>query len=165
MKKLSALIALALFAAPVAYAQDGLSCATSIVIPGGTQTYSTNTTTNGATIYNNYGPLASPSNDAMYTFTTGATAPGAGGTIRLDSADFSAATYLLDSCPAGLGGPTPIGVNATVGGQITLPALLANHQYYVAITGTAAGGAGAQGTVGWTISPPYPVELQSFEID
>jgi hypothetical protein len=165
MKKLSALIALALFAAPVAYAQDGLSCATAIVISGGTQTFSTNTATNGATIYNNYGPLASPSNDAMYTFTTGATAPAPGGTIVLNSADFSAATYLLDSCPAGLGGPTPIGVNATVGGQITLPALLANHQYYVAITGTAAGGAGAQGTAGWTINPPYPVELQSFEIN
>ena len=164
MKKLSALIALALFAAPVAYAQDGLSCATAIVIPGGTQSYDSDTTA-GADIYNNYGPLASPSGDLMYTFTTGATAPAAGGSIVLNSANYSAATYLLDSCPAGLSGPTPIGVNATVGGQITLPALLASHQYYLAITGTAAGGAGAEGTSNVTINPPYPVELQSFEID
>jgi hypothetical protein len=163
MKKLSALIALALFA-PVVYAQDGLSCATAIVIDGGTQSFDSDTTA-GADIYNNYGPLASPSGDLMYTFTTGATAPDPGGSIVLNSANYSAATYLLDSCPAGLSGPTPIGVNATVGGQITLPALLANHQYYVAITGTAAGGAGAEGTSNWTINPPYPVELQSFEID
>jgi hypothetical protein len=162
MKKLSALIALSLLAAPVAYAQDGSSCANAISIPGGGFTTDTDTT-GGSNWVGNYGPLASPSNDVVYTFTSGDTAPT--GNIVANSASYSFALYLLNSCAAN-SGATPIGATATVGGTIALTGITAaNTQYWLAVTVTAAGGSTANGTANWTINPTYPVSLQSFEIN
>jgi len=160
MKKLSALIVLALFASPAAFAQ-GNSCATAIPLTA-PSTVNTDTTT-GTGWINNYGPLGSPSNDIVYTFTTGATAPT--GTLTPTAASYSFALYLLDSCAAGAG-PTPIGSTATIGTPINVSvASIPNHQYFVAVTGTAAGGPTANGTLTWDTTPTLPVSLQSFEID
>lgn len=159
MKKLSVLMALSLFAVPVAYAQDGLSCAGAIPLTPGVITVDT---TAGAPWINNFGPLVSPSNDIVYTFTTG-DAP-ATGTITATAANYSWAIYLLNSCTAGAG-PTPIAATTVIGTPMSLAATLPNTQYWVAVTGTAAGGPGANGSVTIDVTPTLPVTLQSFEID
>ena len=161
MKKLSALIALSLFAASAAYAQDGSSCAAAI--PMSVNPSLTVDTTGGTGWINNYGPLGSPSNDIVYTFTTGAA--GATGSITPTASSYRFAIYLLSSCQAGAG-PTPIGATATIGTGIALSGITSpSTQYWVAVTGTAAGGAGANGTVTLDIEPTLPVTLESFQID
>jgi len=159
MKKLSALIALALLA-PMAYAQDGSSCANAItLVPNDALVVDTS----GATGWiNTYGPLVSPSNDIVYTFTTGAQAPT--GSITPTASGYSFAVYLLNSCAAGAG-PTPIGSSATLNSAIQLSSLNPTTQYWVAVTGTAAGGPGANGSVTLNVQPTLPVTLQSFEIN
>ncbi len=162
MKKLSALMALALCVAPAAYAQDGASCATAYPLTVADDGIVVDTT-GGTGWINNYGPLVSPSNDVVYTFTTGAEA--ATGTITPTAASYSFALYLLNSCNAGAG-PTPIGATGTVGTGIALTGITApSTQYWLAVTGTAAGGPGANGTVTIGITPTLPVTLQSFEIN
>ena len=160
MKKLSALIALSLCSVTVAHAQ-GTSCATAIPM---TAPSTVNVDTTGGTGWiNNYGPLVSPSNDIVYTFTSGGTAPD--GTITPTASNYAFAVYLLSSCAAGAG-PTPIGATATVGTGIALTGItVASTQYYVAVTGTAAGGPGANGTVTLDVTPTLPVTLESFEIN
>jgi len=120
-------------------------------------------TTTGTGWINNYGPLVSPSNDIVYTFTTGATGPT--GSIVAVASNYAFAVYILGSCTAGAG-PTPIGATSTLNSPITLAGITqANTQYWVAVTGTAAGGAGANGTVTLDLEPPFPVTLQTFQID
>ncbi|MEP7043608.1 MAG: hypothetical protein ABI843_11135 [Dokdonella sp.] len=164
MKKLSALIALSLFAASSAYAQDGGSCGGAIPLsapaPGTIVNVDTST---GTGWINNYGPLVSPSNDIVYTFTTGAAA--ATGSITPTASSYAFAIYVLGSCTPGAG-PTPIGATSTLNTAIALSGITAaNTQYWVAVTGTAAGGAGANGTVTLSVDPTLPVTLQGFQID
>ena len=161
MKKLSALIALALFAAPVAYAAPGGSCAEAIPLtPNNALVVDT---TGGTNWIANYGPLGSPSNDIVYTFTTGAAA--ATGSITATASNYAFAVYVLGSCTAGAG-PTPIGATGTLNAPIQLAPITApTTQYWVAVNGTAAGGAGANGTVTLNVQPTLPVTLESFEID
>jgi hypothetical protein len=120
-------------------------------------------TTTGTGWINNYGPLGSPSNDVVYTFTSGAAAPT--GTITPTASSYAFAVYLLNSCSAGAG-PTPIGATATLNTGIALTGITAaSTQYWVAVTGTAAGGPGANGTVTLDVVPTLPVTLESFSID
>jgi len=161
MKKLSALIALSLFATSAAYAQDGGSCAGAIPLQPNTA-LSVNTST-GTGWINNYGPLVSPSNDIVYTFTTGAAA--ATGSITATASTYSFAVYVLNGCAAGAG-PTPIGSTGTLNSTIQLaPITQPNTQYWVAVTGTAAGGSTANGSVTLDVEATLPVALQSFSID
>jgi hypothetical protein len=164
MKKLSALIALSLFAASSAYAQDGSSCAAAITLAAPTPGTVVNVdTSTGSGWINNYGPLVSPSNDIVYTFTTGAAA--ATGQISATASSYSFAIYVLNSCTAGAG-PTPVGATSTLNSPIALSTITQpNTQYWVAVTGTAAGGAGANGTVTLDVEPTLPVTLQGFQID
>lgn len=160
MKKLSALIALSLFSVTLAHAQ-GTSCATAIQMTA-PSTVNVDTTT-GTGWINNYGPLGSPSNDIVYTFTSGAAPPT--GTITPTASNYAFAVYLLNSCSAGAG-PTPIGATATLNTGIALTGITAaSTQYWVAVTGTAAGGPGANGTVTLDVVPTLPVTLESFSID
>jgi hypothetical protein len=162
MKKLSALIALCLFAAPMAYAQNGgTSCATATTI--GTGQYDADTTA-APNWMGSFGPLVSPSNDVVYTFV----APADPSTVSFtpSASNYAFALYLIPSCASGAE-PTPIGATATLNtpinsGNISTP-LVAGSTYFLAVTGTAAGGAGANGTT--TINAVTPVMLQSFEID
>lgn len=163
MKKLSALIALSLLGSTAAYAAPGGSCAEAIPMQA-PSTIAVDTT-GGTGWINTYGPLVSPSNDIVYTFTTGDTGPT--GTITPSAANYPFAVYLLSTCSAGAG-PTPIATTGTSGQAINLgnvAGINPNSQYYVAVTGTAAGGAGANGAVTLTITPTLPVTLQNFEID
>ena len=164
MKKLSALIAMSLFAASAAYAQDGGSCAGAITMSApAPATILTVDTTGGTGWINTYGPLVSPSNDIVYTFTT--PAAGATGSITPTASNYPFAIYLLSSCTAGAG-PTPIGATATINSGINVASLTSpSTQYWVAITGTAAGGPGANGSVTLDLEPTLPVTLESFQID
>lgn len=159
MKRLYALAALILAATPIAHAQDGSSCAAAIPLNVGTVNVDTSTATGWI---NNYGPLVSPSNDVVYTFTT--TPVGFSGSITATASNYAFALYVLSSCTAGAG-PTPIGATSTLNSPIELaPIVQPSTQYWVAVTGTAAGGAGANGTVTLDIFAT-PVTLQSFQID
>jgi hypothetical protein len=159
---LSALaMATALGIAPAVHAQDGASCAMAYPMSSAPSTYPVDTTT-GTNWINNYGPLVSASNDVLYTFTWGD--EGKIGWITVTAANYPFALYVLDSCNAGAG-PVPIGATGTVGTMIDLAPITSPHtQYWVAVTGTAAGGAGANGTATIEIFT-VPVELQYFEIE
>jgi hypothetical protein len=165
MRNLSGLTALALATAlgiaPAVRAQDGASCAMAYPMSSAPSTYPVDTTT-GTNWINNYGPLVSASNDVLYTFTWGD--EGKIGWITVTAANYPFALYVLDSCNAGAG-PVPIGATATVGTMIDLAPITSPHtQYWVAVTGTAAGGAGANGTATIEIFT-VPVELQYFDIE
>lgn len=162
MKKLTALIALSLMAAPiVSFAQDGTSCATPIVAPFATPI---NTDTTGMpNSIGSFGPLPSPSNDAIYTFTfpTGGTQ---GGQATVTASSYSMAIYLLTSCTNGAS-PAPIADWVGTGaGGFTMPALTEGTAYYIVISGDPTGGPGANGTSTWELDN-LPVTLQNFQID
>jgi len=160
VKKIIA-VAFALCVAPLAYAQDGASCATAYSLAPGTVNVDTTTATGWI---NNFGPLVSPANDVAYTFTTGSDLPT--GTITPSAGSFLFGIYLLNSCNAGAG-PTPIATSSSNGEVIDLaavPGISPNTQYWVVVTGVPAGGPGANGTVTLEITPTLPVTLQSFEI-
>jgi hypothetical protein len=162
MKKLSALVALSLcaMATSSAYAQ---TCASAVPIASdSTYTSVTTASTNWMT---SFGPLVSPSNDNLYTFTAGAQPLG---TITANSSDYQFAMYLLSACADSGTEGSPIRATGTVGGVIDLstgsPAIAAGTQYYLAVTGAASGGPTANGTVNFTTTT-LPVTLQSFEVN
>lgn len=163
MKKLTALIAaLAIGGFAVsAQAVEGGSCAESVLLtPGGTFSADTTTTTNWI---GGYGPASSPSNDYMFTFTTGTTAP-TGSIVPTAGFQFFA-MYLLNACSAGTDNGV-IGATGTVGTGISLAGITApSTPYWLAITGAAAGGPAANGVVTFTTPDPLPVTLQEFQIN
>jgi hypothetical protein len=146
-------------------AQDGSSCAEAIpFLPAGSgignereYTSDTTTATNWMT---SFGPLVSPSNDRVYTFLAG---PQPLGTLTPLSSNYAFAIYLLTSCNESGTEPVPIGATATLGTPISLAIAVPGTTYYVAVTGTAAGGPGANGTLMFSAS--FPVELLQFEVD
>ena len=162
MKKLSALIALSLFAAPAVYAAPGGSCAESIPLSSGA---TVNADTTGATNWmTSFGPLVSPSNDLSYTFTASNPAPT--GSITPTASSYSFAMYLIPSCSDTGTEATPIAATATVGAGMSLAGITAaSTPYWVVVTGTAAGGPGANGTLTFTTPDPLPVTLQEFQIN
>jgi len=115
-----------------------------------------------------FGPLASPSNDMLYTFIAG---PQPLGTITPTASNYLFAMYLIPSCSDGGSEVPPIRATATVGSAITLsdppppgqPSIMEGARYYLAVTGTAAGGATANGTVAF--QTPFPVTLLTFTVD
>lgn len=160
MKKLSALIGMFLCTIPTIHAQDGSSCANAIpLLAQATYDVDTTSATNWMTVF---GPLASPSNDIAYKFTA-PTNPTGGFTPV--AANYPFAMYLIPACSDAGAEPAPIGATATIGSPIYLAGVvMPGTEYYLAVTGTAAGGAGANGMMSFT-TPVVPVTLQSFEID
>lgn len=159
MKKLAALIALGLVAAPVAYAQDGQSCAGAIPLsPNETVVADTTTSTDWIA---SYGPLNSAgSPDLMYTFTANGSPTG---DIIPTATTFPFGLYLLNGCAAGLA-PNPIATTSTLNQGLHLAGLVTNGtQYWVAVTGQAF--TTNSGQLTFTTPDPLPVTLQSFEIN
>ena len=159
MKKLSALVALSLCAAATspAYAQ---TCGAAVTIASDSSYVSDTTgTTNWMT---SFGPLVSPSNDMLYTFVAGAQPLG---TITPTASSYQFAMYLIPSCADSGTEPSPIKATSTVGTAIDLSSgITAGSTYFLAVTGIAAGGAGANGTVNFDTTT-LPVTLQSFEVN
>lgn len=161
-KRPAILMALSLGAASPAYAQDGSSCANAITMF--LNVSYTADTTQATNWMSSFGPLVSPSQDLVYTFVVGPSITVAD-MIFPQSADYSFAMYLIPSCNESGTEPVPIGATATIGRPIDLFGVVSDGlQYYVAVTGIAAGGAGANGTLTFIV-PFVPVTLQSFEID
>jgi len=155
------LTAICLCAAFEAHAQDGSSCTQAIPLSS-MQTYNVDTST-ASNWMTTFGPLVSPSNDLAYTFTLNA---GTNGFIRPTASSYAFAMYVIADCnPAGAQS-APVLATATINTAMTLTeaTLTAGHQYYLAVTGTAAGGPGANGTLTFDVFAT-PVTLQSFEID
>jgi hypothetical protein len=125
----------------------GTSCATATVLGGGA-TYAADTTS-ALNWMSSFGPVQSPSDDVVYVFVAG---PDVAGSITPTSARYDFAMYLIPSCAESGVEPTPIGATATVGRGIDLQAsgVISGHTYYLAVTGTSSGGAGANGTVNFT---------------
>lgn len=147
------------FVAPQALAAPaGASCATAIHLSSNSSYVSdTRTTTNWMNIF---GPLISPANDQLYTFTAG---PPPLGTITPTAASYNFAMYLIPSCDDGGTEPPPIRATATVGSAIDLNSLTQGAVYYLAVTGAAAYGSTAVGTV--TFESFFPVMLQTFTVE
>ena len=125
----------------------GTSCATATVLGGGT-TYAADTRAapNWMTLF---GPLISSSNDVVYTFVAG---PEVEGSIIPTGSNYAFAMYLIPSCTDLGSEPQPIGATATVGRGIDLVAsgVISGNTYFIAVTGSAPGGAGANGTLNFT---------------
>jgi hypothetical protein len=140
-------------------AAAGASCAAAIqLVHDSSYTSDTTTTTNWMT---SFGPLVSPANDQLYVFTAG---PQPRGTITPMSTSYQFAMYLIDSCADSGTEPAPIKATATVGVPLDLSnGITTGAVYYLAVTGIAAGGAGANGTVNFFRD--LPVTLQSFTVD
>jgi hypothetical protein len=140
-------------------APAGASCAAAITLASNSSYVSDTTiTTNWMT---SFGPLVSPANDQLYTFTAGAQPLG---TITPTAASYAFAMYLIPSCSDSGTEPAPIKATATVGLPIDLGSgITQGAQYYLAVTGIAAGGAGANGTVNF--DGFWPVTLQTFTVD
>lgn len=140
-------------------AATGISCASAITLfSNSTYTSDTTTTTNWMT---SFGPLVSPANDELYTFTAG---PPPMFPIVPTAASYAFAMYLIPSCSDSGTEPSPIEATATVGTGLNLDGLPQGTAYYIAVTGIAAGGAGANGTVTFSTGP-LPVELRDFTVD
>jgi hypothetical protein len=168
MKKLSAaLLVVSMLGTSSAYAQ---TCA------GATEIFSNQTVnadTSGATNWmSSFGPVVSPSNDVVYKFTAHM-GQGPLGLITPTASSYQFALYLIPSCNEVPGGqtsvsePAPIGNTATVGTGINvgnIAQVTDGNTYFLAVTGTAAGGAGANGTVTFTTGT-LPVTLQGFSVE
>jgi hypothetical protein len=156
MKKLSAFIALSLLATSSAYAQ---TCATATPIYSN-QTYNSDTTatTNWLT---SFGPVVSPSNDALYTFTAGAQPLDP---IVPTASNYAFAMYLIPSCSDSGTEPVPVASSATLNTGVSLAGANAGSTYFLAVTGTAAGGPGANGTLTFNTGAT-PVQLQGFSVE
>jgi hypothetical protein len=159
MKKLSALVALALCAAATTSAQAQTCAAATTIVSNSTFTSDTTGTTNWMT---SFGPLVSPSNDMLYTFVAGAQPLG---TITPRASSYQFAAYLIPSCADSGTEPSPIKATSTVGTAIDLSTgITSGSTYFLAVTGIAAGGAGANGTTTFNATI-VPVTLQSFEVN
>jgi len=156
-KRSAILMAFSLFAASETYAQNGgTSCATATVITNAGGSYTADTTA-APNWMESFGPLVSPSNDVVYTVVyNGVFFPD----LYPIASNYQFAIYLIPSCTSGAE-PTPLRATATIGNAIDFSGLAAGT-YYLAVTGIAAGGPGANGTVTFAGTP---VTLQSFEVE
>ena len=128
----------------------GTSCDAARVLAGDT-TFSSDTIA-APNWVSSYGPLVSPSNDVVYAFVAGAVVEGA---IVPTIANYDFAMYLIPSCTANGNQVQPIGATATLGRGIDLAAagVIPGNTYYLAITGSASGGPGANGRLNFTTPP------------
>jgi hypothetical protein len=128
----------------------GTSCDTARVLAGDT-TFSADTTA-APNWVSSYGPLLSPSNDVVYVFVAG---PDVEGSITPTTSNYEFAMYLIPSCTAMSSQVQPIGATSTLGRGIDLAAsgVVSGNTYYLAITGSASGGAGANGHLNFTTPP------------
>ena len=128
----------------------GTSCDTALVLAGDT-TFSSDTTA-APNWVSSYGPLLSPSNDVVYVFVAG---PDVAGSITPTIGNYDFAMYLIPSCTASGSQVQPIGATATLGRGIDLVAsgVISGNTYYLAITGSASGGPGANGHLNFTTPP------------
>jgi hypothetical protein len=125
----------------------GTSCDTATVLGGGLS-YRGDTTA-APNWMSSFGPLFSPSSDVVYVFVAGA---GVNGSITPTASNYEFAMYLIPSCVESGSEPSPIGATATIGTGIDLSAsgVRSGNTYYLVVTGTASGGAGADGAVIFT---------------
>lgn len=133
-----------------AQSNGGTSCATASPLTGDA-TFSANTTAAPNWI-SSYGPLLSPSNDVVFEFVAG---PDVAGSITPTTSNYDFAIYLIPSCTGSGTQAQPIGASATLGRGIDLAAsgVISGNTYYLAITGTASGGPGANGFLNFTTPP------------
>ena len=152
------LMAVSLCAVSEADAQNGgTSCETATQLLPQAFTADTTAAPNWMT---SFGPLVSPSNDVVYTSVA---TPGMSRFIMPVASDYAFAMYLIDNCSNSGAEPTPIGATATIGTGIDVSGLTIGNAYFVVVTGTAAGGPGANGHL--TFNSPFPVTLQSFDVE
>jgi hypothetical protein len=161
-----AVITLAVFSSAqhATAAPAGASCATAITTTYDTPYVSdTTTTTNWMT---SFGPLVSPSNDQLYKYTAG---PQPLDPISPNSANYAFAMYLIPSCSDSGTEPSPIRATSTIGSPMVLdsgsPPITEGTVYYIAVTGIASGGAGANGILNFDTGVFIAVTLQNFTIE
>lgn len=132
----------------------GTTCATANALAGD-MTYASDTTA-APNWMSAFGPLLSPSNDVVYVFVAG---PDVLGSIVPTAANYDFAMYLIPSCAGPGSQPQPIGATATLGRGIDLASsgVISGNTYYLAITGSASGGPGANGIVTFTTPPSFAV--------
>ena len=136
----------------------GTTCATAEVMVG--NTYSGDTSAAG---YGNpvggFGPLPSPSNDAIYTFTANNTT----GPLTVTAAGYNYGVFLTTNCTGTTAPPIQAATGPAVGGSFPLDGLTNGTQYFVIMSGNPSDSSAPNGS--YTFITTFPVELQSFSID
>lgn len=106
------------------------------------------------------GPLPSPANDAIYTFTAGT----ASGPITMTAAGFNYGIFLTTNCAGTTAPPIQAATGPAVGGNFPVDGVTSGTQYWVIVSGNPADASAPSGSFTFT-TPTLPVELQSFSID
>jgi len=106
------------------------------------------------------GPLPSPANDAIYTFT----ANNATGNIQVTAAGYNYGIFLTTNCAGTTAPPLQAATGPAVGGSFPVDGLTNGTAYFVIVSGNPSDSSAPSGTFTFT-TPTLPVELQSFSID
>ena len=161
-KSIYALSALAMSIAPtLALAgPGGTTCATAeAIISNATYVGDTSGAGYGNPI-GGFGPLPSPSNDAIYTYTP----PIATGSFTVTAANYNYGIFLTTNCAGTTAPPLQAATGPAVGGTFPVDTLTVGQQYFVIMSGNPSDSSAPNGS--FTFQPPIvPVELQSFSID
>jgi len=161
-KFLCALLVLAIAIVPVsAFAgTGGTDCASARTIFFQGTSYSGDTSAPG---YGNpvggFGPLPSPSNDAIYTFVANNTF----GTITVTAAGYNYGIFLTTNCAGTTAPPIQAATGPAVGGSFPVSGLTNGQQYFVIMSGNPSDSSAPNGS--YTFITSFPVDLQSFTIE
>jgi hypothetical protein len=140
----------------------GTTCATAQLI-NLSGTYSGDTSAPG---YGNpiggFGPLPSPSNDAIYTFTV---KNSAAGNVVMVSAGYNYGIFLTTNCAGTTAPPIEAATGPAPGGGFPIDGLAKGQQYFVTVSGNPSDPSAPNGSYTFTIPMLDPVELQSFSIE
>jgi len=161
-KSFYALSVLAIAIAPAsAFAgAGGTDCASARTIFFQGTSYSGDTSAPG---YGNpvggFGPLPSPSNDAIYTFVANNTF----GTITVTAAGYNYGIFLTTNCAGTTAPPIQAATGPAVGGSFPVSGLTNGQQYFVIMSGNPSDSSAPNGS--YTFITSFPVDLQSFTIE
>jgi len=159
IKTTCALALVAALAVP-ALAQAQATCATAQVVQSNA-TISGDTTTAGNPI-GAFGPLPSPHNDLIYTFTP--TGAGASGNITVTAANYNYGIFLTTDCNGSTSAPLQAATGPAAGNGFPVDGTTVGTQYYLIVSGNPSVNAPQNGTFTFT-TPTFPVTLQQFSID
>lgn len=159
IKTTCALALAAAFAVPT-FAHAQATCAEAQVIQSNS-TINGDTSTAGNPV-GAFGPLPSPHNDMIYTFTPSGT--GASGSITVTEASYNYGIFLTTDCNGSTSAPLQAATGPAAGGSFPVDGTTVGTQYYVIVSGNPSVNAPQNGSFSFT-TPTFPVTLQTFSID
>jgi len=136
----------------------GTTCVTAeVIFPSTTYTGDTSAPGYGNPV-GGFGPLPSPSNDAIYKFT------GPHSDVEVTAAGYNYGIFLTTNCTGTTNPPLQAATGPAPGGMLLLGKLTDGQQYFVIMSGNPSDPSAPNGSFTFT-DPFIGVELQTFSID